>query len=190
MAHSQEQHKGTLTMNNDQLYPVVTIAQGTPWETSVLDVRGAFTWTFDTGLYRPAERLIVYHHTASAPARLTRTADRIARMQVEAGSDRYGLPYNFIFWPNDPPAWFYLNGVDGVYPHTYGFNWATAIAVWGNFNDDEPDPLIPTQMMRLADALAAMWDRYVPEKCHRDLYATACPGEHLWALLSRDPAPF
>jgi hypothetical protein len=93
------------------------------------------------------------------------------------------VPYNFIVMPRHGFRIYYLNDVDSSCAHTYGFNWATAIAAVGDYSAHPPPDGMVGRMLRLADALASMWGERVTEIQHRDVFATECPGNLLSPLL-------
>jgi hypothetical protein len=162
----------------------LVIAAGTHYEIHVRDARSIYKWAKPSLPFRgDVERRIVYHHTAAGVA-----AKRSARYELNlliemARSSEWGLPYNFMVMPVPPFRVWYLNDVDMCWPHTFGHNCDTAIAAYGNFETDRPDPRLAKRMMALADALATMWGEWVEESQHRDWNATVCPGQHLAALL-------
>lgn len=162
----------------------LVIAAGTDYQVHVLDARPFGPWSEESKLQINKEaRLIVYHHTASRAPVFERVNDQLASLQLLAKESPYGLPYNFIVIPAKPWRIFYLNDVDKCWPHTYNYNCATAIAALGNYETSEPPAVLSQRMGKLADALATMWGQYVPEKLHRDLGPTACPGQYLSARL-------
>lgn len=164
----------------------LVIAAGTRYEIAVRDARSFIRWAKPSLPFRgDVPRRIVYHHTAGG-----RVAKRTAQAELNvliamARDSEWGLPYNFIMMPAPPFRIFYLNDVDMCWPHTYGHNCDTAIAVYGNFEEERPDPRVPLRMMALADALATMWAVWVEETQHRDWNATVCPGAYLSPLLPR-----
>jgi hypothetical protein len=160
------------------------IAAGTDWQIVVRDARQIMHWATPTAMrINEGGKLIVYHHTAGGVG-----AKRSARYELNlliqmAHEAPYGLPYNFVVMPAPPFRVWYLNDLDRAWPHTYGYNWSTAIAAYGNYSEDQPDPRMVARMLRLADALASMWGEQVPEVQHRDVVATECPGNNLAPLL-------
>lgn len=164
----------------------LVIAAGTQFEIAVRDARSFIEWSAETvGIPVRNPRRVSYHHTAGGVA-----AKRSARYELNlliemARSSEWGLPYNFVVMPAPPFRIWYLNDIDKAWPHTYGDNGGTAIAAYGNYSVDRPDPRLPQRMMALADALATMWQSWVEETQHRDHQATECPGHHLTGLLPR-----
>jgi len=161
----------------------LTIAEGTPHQIVVWDVRGDYQWCqheWNTGA--GPHRAIIYHHTAD-----TRQADdpdaQLAIMKSMADRDTYGLPYNFLVWGGLHPRVWYVNDVDHAQPHTYGWNDATAICGQGNFQTQHPDAGMVARMWRLTKALESMWGKELPHYGHRDLFATLCPGLNLYNAL-------
>lgn len=165
----------------------LVIAAGTPHQTMVRDVRGEGRWATasvaDTTMER---RRIVFHHTADGYTGHVDPLGQLAMMELMRGQAPWGLPYNFIVFPNKGGRIWYLNDVDKGWPHTYGGNDATAIAGWGNYMEEEAPAVLVARMLRLADALASMWGRWIPEYQHRDFTPTKCPGSGLYGLLPRE----
>lgn len=165
-------------------YDLVVIAEGTEWATTVRDVRREGRWARSSmPTINMDKRAIVYHHTAGGLAVDYEPLQQLQVMELARNDGEWGLPYNFIVFPGKRGKVWYLNDVDSGWPHTLGYNWATAIAAWGNYSVAHPDPRLVQRMMRLADALASMWGRWVPEIQHADVMPTQCPGNHLRALL-------
>jgi hypothetical protein len=123
-----------------------------------------------------------WHHTCG-PATATTAGEQLRVMASMARSAEYGLPYNFLVWPSPPNRVYYLNDVDGCWPHTYGHNCDVAVCAQGNYSVDYPPDGLVEQMKAVADALAAMWAVQLPCYGHRDCYATECPGNYLYPLL-------
>jgi hypothetical protein len=166
--------------------PRLLIASGSGRQIVVNDVRDIGPWATPTRRTEGQARRIVYHHTASAAPDVRSLRTQLARLEVERNVGPWGLPYNFIVEPFRPWRIWYLNDVDMAWPHTYGGNDAVAIAAWGNYEDAQPPRSMALRMGFLADALAVMWDTYVPEYLHRDFTATACPGQHLAAIMAEE----
>jgi len=170
----------------------LVIAAGSEYETRVFDLRALRDWRkgFGGGPVDMENREIIWHHTASAGTRLSRIKHQIARMEVECQGSPYGLPYNFVVWPGRQPRAYYLNDLDQTSPHTRGHNHHSAIAFWGNYEHEVPELAMVGLGTRLADAIATMWARYVPESLHRDYTATVCPGKNLVPYLDPRTMPF
>lgn len=172
------------TIDRSDIPGILEIASGSEWATTVRDVRSLGPWTTPSAVRtNRSGKLIVYHHTASDIP--TGSGWGSVRAWLEAGRRTwpYGVPYNFLVMPKHGFRIYYLNDVDGAWPHTYGYNWATAIAACGNYSDYPPPVGMVERMLRLADALATMWGQRVTEIQHRDVYATECPGDLLAPLL-------
>lgn len=162
---------------------VLRIAEGTPWEIGVYDVRQGEAWTAHSG-YRgnhPPEAIFI-HHTATTPGPTGALAQLNAMKQL-VPTLRYGLPYNFIIFPGAKRRIWYLNDVDWCWPHTYANNCAVSICAWGNFEVEPVPGRLAYRIERLARALMAMWGRELPVHGHRDVFATACPGSRLYGAL-------
>lgn len=165
---------------------LIEIAAGTPFATVVYDARPLGPWSVRSAVYmKDRGRAIFYHHTGGGLTGKMSVGRALAEMREMSGSAPYGLPYNFIVMPTAPYRVFYLNDVDGAWPHTLNYNYATAIAAWGNYSTVEPSSGMARRMLRLGDALATMWGQYVPEYQHKDVSATECPGTLLSPLLRR-----
>jgi hypothetical protein len=166
--------------------PRLLIAAGSRHQVVVYDVRGLGPWAVPTRRVEGQARRVVYHHTASAAPDVRSLKTQLARLELERNGAPWGLPYNFIVEAFRPWRVWYLNDVDMAWPHTYGGNDACAIAGWGNYEEEPASLSMARRMGFLADALATMWDIYVPEHLHKQFTPTACPGRHLSAILEVD----
>jgi N-acetylmuramoyl-L-alanine amidase-like protein len=157
----------------------LTIAEGTDAAVTVRDCRGDFQWA-QVGATRPPvpPRAIFIHHTASAGQPQTRRT-QLDAMRLVATSAPYGLPYNFVVFAYPHTSIYYLNDVDHAWPHTYRWNDATAIALWGDWSISEPPTTAVARMARLIRALWSMWGHDIRVKTHRDVFPTICPGDFL-----------
>lgn len=172
------------TLERADIPGILEIAAGTEWATTVRDVRPWGPWASPSAMTLQRKgHLVVYHHTASELP--SGSGWRAVREWLETARRTwpYGVPYNFIVMPRHGFRIYYLNDVDSAWPHTFGFNWATAIAAVGNYSLYDPPVGMVERMMRLADALASMWEERVQEVQHRDVFATECPGSRLAPLL-------
>lgn len=161
----------------------LVIAEGTEWETRVIDARQWHAWSTSSGSrIGGAPSAIHWHHTVG-PVPTGDVTGILADLVDEARSAQYGLPYNFLVTPGDDPWAFYLNDVDGAWPHTRGRNADTAICLAGNYEVLVPRPVEVGLMWRLSHALMSMWGEALPILGHRETSATACPGKHLYAAL-------
>lgn len=159
------------------------IADGTPYATTVLDVRADRQWAQCEGDRAAGAPAAIYlHHTADSQSARWQLG-QLDIMNRAADADEWGLPYNFVIWPGAEPNIYYLNDVDQCWPHTYGHNCDCAIAAWGNFEVNQGARLVALRMRRLVRALRLMWGEEVPTYGHREVFATACPGQYLWRQL-------
>jgi N-acetylmuramoyl-L-alanine amidase-like protein len=163
---------------------ILEIAAGTRYATTVRDAREFGPWASESAMpIQRKGRLIVYHHTASELPTGSQWSVVRAFLEQWRRTWPYGVPYNFVVMPKRGFPIYYLNDVDRSWPHTYGYNHSTAIALIGDYQRYDPPPGAVERMLRLADALAVMWGERVPEVQHRDLVATLCPGDKLSPLL-------
>ena len=163
----------------------LVIAEGTEWETRVIDARAYRHWSTPWGNRTPGpSRAIHWHHTVG-PIPNGSVNEMLLDLTQEAASAKYGLPYNFLVVPGEDPWAFYLNDLDQNWPHTLGHNDDTAIALAGNYEVLIPRDVEVALMWRLSHALMTMWGEVLPIRGHRETSATACPGSHLYAALRR-----
>jgi hypothetical protein len=160
------------------------IAEGTPYATTVYDVRREALWAHTTGRRGPVPPAALWWHHTCGLVHFTTPAEQLACLLREAGYAEYGLPYNFVVWPDDAATVYYLNDVDLCWPHTYGHNCDVAIAAQGNYSLYDPPAQMVSRMKQLADALATMWGVWLATYGHRDTYPTQCPGDKLYPLLA------
>lgn len=163
---------------------VLTIAAGTPYAVDVFDVRRGQLWALSTGRRASGPPAALWWHHTCGPAVETAPPRQVNAMLRMARTSEHGLPYNFIVWPTEGTPAYYLNDVDLCWPHTYGHNCDVAVAAEGNYETTEPPSAMVSKLMRLADALATMWNVTLPTYGHRDCYPTACPGKYLYPLLA------
>jgi hypothetical protein len=161
----------------------LVIAEGSEWETIVYDVRHLQHWSQPSGPNRdgPPKGIYWHHSVSRCPASLD-AVGQYEWLVAHIHSGTYGWPYNFLVFPGENRI-FYANDVDTCRPHTYGHNWDVAACAIGNFDEDHPDGILPGVMWHLSHGLQVMWGCAIPVLGHRDVYATACPGKHLYAAL-------
>lgn len=163
----------------------LTIASGSDHAITVLDVRQDHRWALPSGPTAGFPREVFYHHSDDRRVAAGPNADKLAIMRAMADSDKFGLPYNFLIWPD--LTIFYVNDVDRAWPHTFGHNGAVAIAAQGDYDVFDVPPDLADTMGRLTWALATMWGQWLRERFHSDVFATACPGRYLKpALVNAD----
>lgn len=161
----------------------LVIAEGSEWETIVYDVRTLQHWSDASGPNRVGlPRNIFWHHSVSRCPH-TEPVMQYEWLVAHIASGTYGWPYNFVVFPEGSRSIFYVNDVDTTRPHTYAHNQDIAICAIGNYEEDHPDGVLPGVMWHLSHGLQVMWGCELPVLGHRDVYATACPGTHLYAAL-------
>ena len=126
--------------------------------------------------------MIVVHHTGN-PSDDDLSAEDIHEMHQNQGWA--GIGYHYVIRKNGQielgrPEW-------AVGSHAYGENWhSIGIHVSGNFEEAEPTEY---QIESLAYLIGWLCEEYdldpsVAVVGHRDLMATACPGENLYEMLN------
>lgn len=126
--------------------------------------------------------MIVVHHTGN-PSDDDLSAEDIHEMHQNQGWA--GIGYHYVIRKNGQieqgrPDW-------AVGSHAYGENWhSIGIHVSGNFEEAEPTEY---QIESLAYLIGWLCEEYdldpsVAVVGHRDLMATACPGENLYEMLN------
>ena len=172
-----------------ELPDTLVIAEATDWEISVYDARTTAQWAVPWGnRHTTPAREIYWHHTVSR-CQATDPEAQLAWLLATKDSGPYGLPYNFVVFPDAPATVWYLNDIDRNYPHTRGHNDCVAIAGVGNWDRFIPPADLAERMWHLSHALMMMWAADIPILGHRDCFATACPGRHLYAQLQALKAP-
>ena len=166
-------------MELDQL----VIAEGSEWETIVYDVRHLQHWSEPSGPNRIGPPKGIYWHHSVSRCPHSEPVMQYEWLVAHIHSGTYGWPYNFVVFPEGARSIFYVNDVDTCRPHTYGHNSDVAICAIGNYEEDHPDGILPGVMWHLSHGLQVMWGCEIPVLGHRDVYATACPGKHLYAAL-------
>jgi hypothetical protein len=165
----------------------LVIAEGSEWETIVYDVRTLQSWSEPSGPNRDGPPTGIYWHHSVSRCPHYNPVMQYEWLVAHIPSGTYGWPYQFVVFPaaagDGPRNIFYLNDVDTTRPHTYGHNADVAICAIGNYETDVPDGVLPGVMWHLGNGLQVMWGCAIPIYGHRDVYATACPGKHLYAAL-------
>jgi len=126
--------------------------------------------------------MIVVHHTGN-PSDDDLSAEDIHEMHQNQGWA--GIGYHYVIRKDGQieqgrPEW-------AVGSHAYGENWhSIGIHVSGNFEEAEPTEY---QIESLAYLIGWLCEEYdldpsVAVVGHRDLMATACPGENLYEMLN------
>lgn len=137
---------------------------------------------FNSLLERYVTDMIVVHHTGN-PSDDDLSAEDIHEMHQNQGWA--GIGYHYVIRKNGQieqgrPDW-------AIGSHAYGENWhSIGIHVSGNFEEAEPTEY---QIESLAYLIGWLCEEYdldpsVAVVGHRDLMATACPGENLYEMLN------
>jgi len=131
-------------------------------------------------------RRIVVHHTA---VDASRTWAAVAAYHVN-GNDWPGIGYHLGIARDG--ALSYLGDIETVRYHAGRAN-ADSIGVCfaGNYMEDEPTAAMLATYARLVSVIEAHLGHAVTVVGHRDVGATACPGDRLYAALfaTREPLP-
>ncbi|XP_017275498.1 peptidoglycan recognition protein 5 isoform X2 [Kryptolebias marmoratus] len=137
-------------------------------------------------LREPAQGVVI-HHTAFQSCRgLAECSDELVHIQRFHMNERDfdDIGYNFLVGGDgivfEGRGW----GVVGA--HTKGHNYDTlGIAFMGNFNNDSPskDALQSVRRLLVSGVSRGFLQPHFVLFGHRDLGATACPGENLYAAL-------
>lgn len=140
----------------------------------------------------PASEIYVHHSVTLAPDMvLPRDDDYEAiRLLDQIGADRFGEQYGVPYTYPITPAGLIFEGhsVDQMGAHTKGHNWsARSICFVGNYEQDElTDQQIRACAWLLQHGHAqGWWSAPRITGGHRDVYATACPGQHAYDAIGR-----
>ncbi|KAM4590453.1 peptidoglycan recognition protein 5 [Fundulus diaphanus] len=136
----------------------------------------------------PAQRVVIHHTALQSCKGLAECKDRLLGIQRLHMEDRHfdDIGYNFLIGGDgsvfEGRGW----GVMGA--HTKGHNSdSLGIAFMGNFNNDTPSKeamLSVKQLLRSGVSQGFIRPQFGLYG-HRDLGATECPGENLYAALSQ-----
>ena len=125
---------------------------------------------------------IVIHHTGN-PADDDLSAEEIHNAHQSQGWS--GIGYHFVIRKNGQVE--QGRPIDTVGAHAQGDNWhSIGIHVCGNFEEAEPTEYQIESLAYLIGWLCEVYDLdpAVSVVGHRDLMATACPGENLYSMLN------
>lgn len=135
----------------------------------------------------PATEVYIHHSVTVAPDMvLPRDDDYEAiRRLDQIGADTFGEQYGISYTLCITPAGLIFEGhsVDQMGAHTKGHNWtARAICFVGNYEENE---LTEQQIQACAWLLQhghaqGWWTQSRLTGGHRDVYSTACPGQHAY----------
>lgn len=137
---------------------------------------------FGVLIARATTDMIVIHHTGN-PADDDLSAEQIHASHLMQGWS--GIGYHYVIRKDGTvelgrPEW-------AVGAHAHGFNWNTiGIHLCGNFEIATPTQAQIESLAYLVGYLCEQYD-LVPDSRHvvghRDLMATACPGQQLYSML-------
>ncbi len=149
--------------------------------------------------YSKKKRKVVIHHTAETGVSKGRNADEVMRAiyRYHTVSRGWGdIGYHYVIAPDGTIFEGRAGGMGVVGGHVYCNNIGTiGVALMGNFNEHDPTSPQIVALGKLLPRLAAEYELdltaeswYHGKKTpnllgHRDLGATACPGESLHAML-------
>ena len=125
--------------------------------------------------------MIVIHHTGN-PTDDDLSAKQIHQMHLGMGWS--GIGYHFVIRKSGQIE--LGRPLDMMGSHAYGENWHTiGIHLSGNFEEAEPTEYQIESLAYLIGYLCEEYDLDPQEDVvgHRDLMATACPGENLYNIL-------
>ena len=161
----------------------LVIGEGSEWEVTVYDARTSASWAVESFRRNPGPSQGLYWHHTVSRCEDVGVEEQYKWLLNHKSEGPYGFPYNFVVFPREPHNVWYLNDVDKAWPHTYGHNDATAICAVGNWDVTPTPPGLAETMWRVSHALMVMWGQDIDVWGHRDCFATACPGRHLYAQL-------
>ncbi len=149
--------------------------------------------------YSKKIRKVVIHHTAETGVKNGRTADEVMRAiyRYHTVSRGWGdIGYHYIIAPDGTIFEGRAGGDKVVGGHVYCNNVGTiGVALMGNFNQDDPTGPQIVALGKLLPRLAQKYELDLTTESsfhgkktsnllgHRDLGATACPGNFMYALL-------
>lgn len=144
---------------------------------------------------------VVIHHTAETGVKKGLTAEKVMRgiYRYHTVTRKWGdIGYHYVISPSGQIFEGRSGGDFVVGAHAYCNNIGTiGISLMGNFQEEDPTPAQIAALGKLLPRLAEKYtldltdtDYFHGKKTqnllgHRDLAATACPGEHLYSLLSQ-----
>lgn len=149
--------------------------------------------------YSKKVRKVVIHHTAETGVKKGRAADEVMRAIYRYHSVSRGwgdIGYHYVIAPDGTIYEGRAGGESVVGGHVYCNNVGTiGVALMGNFNEDDPTGPQIVALGKLLPRLALKYELDLTTESwfhgaktsnllgHRDLGATACPGNFLYALL-------
>lgn len=135
------------------------------------------------GALRPRMQtnFFVLHHTATEG---DTTAEEIHQMHLNQGWS--GIGYHFVILKNGTVQRGRPRGYIGA--HAKGYNYESiGINIAGNFETEEPTAEQIEAVAKLLSQLCEIYELEPSDQTiigHRDLMATACPGQNLYDILS------
>uniref|UniRef100_A0A3B5KTQ7 Peptidoglycan-recognition protein n=1 Tax=Xiphophorus couchianus TaxID=32473 RepID=A0A3B5KTQ7_9TELE len=136
----------------------------------------------------PAQRVVIHHTALQSCKGLAECTDELLAIQKLHMKERHfdDIGYNFLVGGDgslfEGRGW----GVMGA--HTKGHNGdSLGIAFMGNFNNDTPskEAILSVKQLLMSGVLQGFIRPEFALYGHRDLGATQCPGENLYAALSQ-----
>ena len=153
--------------------------------------------------YQYSKRIqkVVIHHTAETGVKKGLTAEKVMRgiYRYHTITRKWGdIGYHYVVSPSGRIFEGRSGGTSVVGAHAYCNNIGTiGISLMGNFQEEDPTPAQIAALGKLLPRLAKKYtldltdtDYFHGKKTqnllgHRDLGSTACPGGHLYSLLSQ-----
>ncbi|KAM4742715.1 peptidoglycan recognition protein 5 [Anableps anableps] len=149
---------------------------------------GAATPKQKKSLEGPAQRVVIHHTAFQSCKGLAECKEQLLSIQRLHMKERHfdDIGYNFLIGGDgsvfEGRGW----GVMGA--HTQGYNSVSlGIAFMGNFNNDTPskEEILSGKQLLMSGVLQGFIRPEFVLNGHRDLGATQCPGENLYAALSQ-----
>jgi hypothetical protein len=138
----------------------------------------------------PAAEVWLHHSATVAPDLVEPWDDDIEAIRTieRIGAERFGMEYGFPYTFGITPAGLVFEGHDiaRTGAHTKGHNTAGRAICWvGNYADNRPTEAMvqATAELLIHGHAQGWWAAPQLTGGHRDVKATACPGQHAYALI-------